>query len=235
MRQVVAVSPHPDDAEYGVGGILAGLALLPEVSTAIAVFELSPEMGDPAGYGAMAEARRSEAAEAAAILGATPHWVGPGVEPLVRLLRTLRADLVLTVEPDDVHPHHRQVTRWVEDAVFLSTLFSAEAGPSPPLAQPPQLAYMESFSTRGFKPDLFVDVSPWFVTARQALLAHRTGTRVCPGLEHQMRAVHARNGAAAAVPYAEGLRLARGYGQDWAGRRAWLFEILVDLFRKAAS
>lgn len=50
-----------------------------------------------------------------------------------------------------------------------------------------------------------------------------------------MRAVHVRNGAAAGVPLAEGLRLANGYAQDWIKPRMEMLSSLIEISRKAAG
>ncbi len=242
MRLVV-VSPHPDDAEYGAGGFILGCLSLGDVSVTVGCFEFSPEMGEPAGFAEEAAVRREEAQGAAGVLGAELRWMRrpagstaqDDTRELVGLFRDTQADLVVSVDPDDVHPFHARAAKSVVEAVHLSAVASAEVRQTPPLTAPPQLLFMESFTTRHFRPDLYVDVSPWFATARQALLAHRLGTRVCPGLEHQMRASHVRHGAAGAVHYAEGFRLARGYGQDWTRSRGVVLELIARINRKAVA
>ena len=240
---IVVVSPHPDDAEYGAGGILAGAHETDTAATTIACFDSPLESGDA---GIVAEARRSEAERAAALLGASMlclhgHTDVPGgatgLQELVQLFRTVKPDLIVTVDPNDRHPFHRQVTAWVEDAAFISANPQMQMGENlaDPLLHPPQLAYMEAFSTNEFHPNVYVNVTPWFTTARKALLAHTTGIQICPGLEYQMRVTHMRHGISAGVPFAEGFRLAQGYTQDWVGPRTAILAALVNINRQAGS
>lgn len=242
MRWLV-LSPHPDDAEYGAGGLLVGLREL-GMETHIACFVPSGELEDDAIPSEAASIRKEEARASAELLGATLHWLVGGLlspaglmlRSLVRLLREIRPDVVLTPDPADRHPFHVAVTGWLEQASQIATFQTGltEGGPDP-LGHPPQILYMETFTTTQFKPDLYVNVSGWYPTARQALLQHRTGLQICPGLEYKMRAAHIWHGAAAGVLFAEGFRLARGYAQDWVSARVPLLQAVVDLNRKAGA
>jgi LmbE family N-acetylglucosaminyl deacetylase len=232
---VVVVSPHPDDAEYGAGGLLAAIGASGAHDAHVVCFTPWPELGLAGGAapGDRADRRLVEATEAARLLGVQcvtlpPRSVLDGtsaVQDIIDVFQRLRPDVVLTVDPDDSHPFHHRVSQWVQDAVFLSQLPSD--GQS--LPEPPQLLLMEAYTTRRFDPDVVVDVTAWFPLARRALLAHRTGVRITPGLEYQMRVIHQMHGCRAAVPFAEGFRLQHHFGQDWAPRRAALFGLLADV------
>lgn len=236
---VAVVSPHPDDAEYGAGGLLAAIGASPDHDAHILCFPPQAELSAPDATNghvgsARDDGRLGEAAEAARLLGVhceafRPRSLLDGAAALgdiVDALQRLRPDVVVTVDPDDAHPFHRQVARWVEDAVFLAQLPS---GDGPVLPAPPQLLLMEAYTTRRFEPDVLVDVTEWFPTARRALLTHRTGVRITPGLEYQMRVSRQRHGCRAAVPFAEGFRLQHQFGQDWVASRMALFRFLAEL------
>jgi LmbE family N-acetylglucosaminyl deacetylase len=233
---VLVVAPHPDDAEYGAGGLLAGLTGA-GVSATVACFTPGPEFGiDPVDE-EISHRRTAEAERAAELLGVSVHWLprrriedmAEGVQDVVAAIRAARPEVVVTVDPDDLHPFHAEVARWTERAVFCSALATVGPGPDLALPYPPQLWYIEAYTTRLFVPDHYVDVTPWFTLARRALLAHETGVAITPGLEHQMRASHLRSGCAAAVPYAEGVRLATGYGQQWSRPRSGALGLLARL------
>ncbi len=238
MIHVVVISPHPDDCEYGVSGLVAAGIHDGGWSATIACYAGAPEVGAPSFMPGQAAVREEEAREAASVLGAacvslSASFGAPrnlALPELIALFRAERPDLVITVDPDDAHPFHRRVTTRVEEALFLSAVATADLGDGvPPLPQPPQCMFMESFSSIRFAPDIYVDVTRWFPLARRALLAHRTGLRVTPGLEYQMRASHMRHGAAAGVQLAEGLRFARGYAQDWMAPRLRILAAIAGL------
>ncbi|BAS27862.1 hypothetical protein LIP_2021 [Limnochorda pilosa] len=85
--------------------------------------------------------------------------------------------MVLTPDPADRHTFHVAVTGWLEQASQIATFQTGLTEDSPdPLGYPPQVLYMETFTTTQFQPELYVNVSAWYPTARQALLQHRTST-----------------------------------------------------------
>ncbi|MGH9041917.1 MAG: PIG-L family deacetylase [Acidimicrobiia bacterium] len=235
------MTPHPDDAEYGAGGLLAALGANSEHDAHIVCFTPWSEftaVGHP--NGGPGDTRLAEAAEAAHLLGVGCEALPPrslvdgtsAVGDIVDVFHRLRPDVVLTVDPDDEHPFHRRVSEWVQDAVFSAQLPSAGGRA---LDAPPQLVLMEAYTTRRFEPDFLVDVTDWFPQARRALLVHRLGLRTTPGLEYQMRVTHQMWGCRAAVPFAEGFRIRHQFGQDWAPRRMALFGLLADLQRREAE
>lgn len=242
--KVLVIGPHPDDAEYGAGGLIAGCNQLADVSADIACFGGCPETSEGAAAPDAYQAREHEAAEAASILGSQLFTL-PGcgladgqqaVAALIRLFREHRPDLVVTVPPEDSHPFHQAIARWSLEAAYAASLVSyAGRGSGEPLPGPAQLWYMDAFSAPQAPPAFLVDVTPWFATARRALLAHRTGLRITPGLDYQMRARHSQLGCVAAVPLAEGFTPATGLGQNWLSGRTPALGLLVDLHRSAKA
>lgn len=239
---VLVVTPHPDDAEYGCGGLIAGLVAV-GIPVVVVGFTPSGELPGEGGAPADAAVRMAEGDRAAVTLGVTCRWLPArhigeslaGTGDLVAVLRTVRPDVVITVDEDDSHPFHRAVAQWTVQAVFCSALASVDIEDSQPLPWPPQLLFMEAFTSRRFLPDHLVNVTPWFALARRALLQHETGTAITPGLEHQMRSTHMLHGCAAAVPFAEGFKFASGYAQRWARARTRTLEMLVAVDRAACG
>lgn len=123
---ILAFAPHPDDAELGVGGILAGHAAL---GYAVGVADLT--RGEAASNGTPEE-RAAEATEAARLLGlAVRHNLGlpdgrlKDDEDTVCLvagtLRTFNPRLVLAPYGEgDRHPDHRAAARIVTAAVAFA-------------------------------------------------------------------------------------------------------------------
>jgi LmbE family N-acetylglucosaminyl deacetylase len=227
MIRLLAVGPHPDDVEYGCGGLLAGAD--PErTETHVAVFPPTDQDGDPLDE---AVRRMDEARDAADVFGATFHELPPlaptdrrtAVHTLTKLLAALRPHIVITVDPDDAHPWHAAVSSAVREAVFTAQTFEHDAGASGPA----QLLYMDAYTTVDFNPDLYIDVSRSFPTAWKALRHHETGLAITPALGHQMRLRHQVAGCRASAEMAEGFRLSHDFGQDWCTGRAVLYRLLV--------
>lgn len=125
-RRLLAFGAHPDDIEFGAGGILAREA---RAGTALSFVVCS--RGEAATHGAPA-AREDEARRAARILGASLEFLDLGgdahfastPETAIRLARAIRRHrptwvLAPTVEPNQ-HPDHAALGRSVRDAARLA-------------------------------------------------------------------------------------------------------------------
>lgn len=109
---VLALGAHPDDLEFGLGGVLCQAAQA-GVSLHLAVFT----RGEAASHGTP-EIRRQEAEAAAALLPARLHWVESsgdgalGTDPnlalkVARLIRLHRPQKLFAPTPDsNQHPDH---------------------------------------------------------------------------------------------------------------------------------
>lgn len=176
---LLAFAPHPDDAELGVGGILA---LHARKGRSVAVVDLTAgelgSNGDPA--------TRSREAEAAAralgvtvrenlglpdgALGADPDQV----RPLVAALRRLRPRVVLHPVGPDRHPDHEAAEALIRRALFLSGLHRFDAGPGDPrVPHRPVLTFGYPIH-RTLVPDLVVDVSAVYESKQRALAAYQS-------------------------------------------------------------
>ncbi|RCK72527.1 MAG: hypothetical protein ANABAC_1875 [Anaerolineae bacterium] len=136
-KTVLALVPHPDDAEFFAGGLLANLiAEGARVLIAIASdgrrgsFEHDAE--------SLAKLRRQEAQRAAQTLGAEPpifldhpdlevDTLPPGLlrEQFIRLIRQHKPDIVVAEDAFalyEVHPDHRAVALAASDAIHFASL-----------------------------------------------------------------------------------------------------------------
>lgn len=143
---VLALVPHPDDAEYYCGGALAKLAA--EGAKVYIVVATDGRKGSfQEESNTLAELRAEEMRRAAAVLGAEPpvllgfpdmelDTLRPGVlrEQFVRAIRKVRPDVVFAQDPYalyEPHPDHRAVAWAATEAINCSKL---------PLAYPQHLA-----------------------------------------------------------------------------------------------
>ncbi len=156
---ILALGAHPDDVEVHVGGILA---LAADRGMKAAVLDLTS--GD-LGTRGTAETRRTEAQEAARILG-VPRFVmdfpdGRFTEDetyrtrLMAEIRRLRPRVMILPDPEDRHPDHCRAYRLAREAAYYSGLrnYPCEGAPWRPEA----LAWVGGENPD--RPDLLVDVS----------------------------------------------------------------------------
>lgn len=219
--RIMAVGAHPDDIEILAAGTLAkykkqghdvAMCIMTDGS-------LGAETGTPE---QIAELRRDEAQESAAIIGADLYWIGRPDGFLAddrrtrvsvaESLRDFAPDLILTHSPNDYHPDHRCAGLVTLACRQLATapLFTTS---SPHLDKTPQVVYMDNLALIGSAPEQWVDISETIETKRQMLRRHRSqnewmqrseGLDYLHFLEKQARL----RGLQCGVEYAEGFRRA---------------------------
>lgn len=134
---VLAIVPHPDDAEFYAGGTLAKFAK--EGNKVVIVVTTDGSKGSfEKNYKELIDLRKSEAHNAGRRLGAEevillgfvdfeldrlPQWELR--EIYVRLIREYRPDILLTEDylyAEELHPDHRVVARMAAEAVTFASL-----------------------------------------------------------------------------------------------------------------
>jgi bacillithiol biosynthesis deacetylase BshB1 len=156
---ILALGAHPDDVEVHVGGLLA-LAMDRGLKAAI----LDLTSGD-LGTRGTAETRRTEALEAARILGVSRLVMdfpdGRFTEDeahrirLMAEIRRLRPRVLILPDPEDRHPDHRRAHRLAREAAYYSGLKNY---PCPGVPWRPEALAWVGGENPG-QPDLVVDVS----------------------------------------------------------------------------
>lgn len=171
---VLAIGPHPDDAELLCGGTLARAA---DLGYRTAILDLT--RGEMATRGT-AKVRATEAAAAGRILGlAVRQNAGmpdadlrndrESRERLVGWLRRLRPRVVILPFSKGRHPDHRIAAELGRDACFLSGL--ARYGEGPP-HRPHKILYAMAFREDPVKPTFVVDISEQFGRKLEAIRAY---------------------------------------------------------------
>ncbi len=133
-KKVVVFAPHPDDAEFFAGGLIAklrseGYELLIVTATdgRCGTYHIEPEK--------LALMRKMEAENAARLCGASIRFLGyrdyelnqspPGelTEKVMRIIREEKPDIVIAEDAfckNEVHPDHRALATAVSDAINFS-------------------------------------------------------------------------------------------------------------------
>lgn len=169
---ILAFSPHPDDAEIGCSGALLLAAGAGQRTGIVDVTD-----GERATRGTL-ETRRAEKEEAARQLGlATRVSLGlpdtlvavdeTALGRVVEVLRQLRPRLVLLPYPEDRHPDHGATTELVRRAVFLSGVRKAFDGPAHRVG-----AVVHYMIHEPFTPSFIIDVSSVWAGRRRVLEAY---------------------------------------------------------------
>jgi LmbE family N-acetylglucosaminyl deacetylase len=187
--RILAIHAHPDDCEILAGGTLA---LLAGRGHEITIATMSP--GDcgsrETGPEETAAIRRSEAARAAALIGAAYLCVemrdlaifsdDPSRRRVTEVLRKTRPEIVLTAAPSDYLCDHEAASALVRDSCFIAPAPNYRThsdGAAPPLDAIPHLYYMDPVAGVNREGDLVVphfvvDVTGTFARKREMLAAH---------------------------------------------------------------
>jgi bacillithiol biosynthesis deacetylase BshB1 len=171
---LLAVAPHPDDAELGMGGTLR---LHARAGWRVGILDLT--RGE-LGTNGTPEERLAESAQAAACLGLA--WRGnlgladrgldaPGAAlALAAALRRVRPQVLCIPHPEDPHPDHRAAHALCLEAVFDAGLARRRL-PEPPFRPRVVLRY---FINGWAEAPLAVPVGGVYDDKRRAVEAHRS-------------------------------------------------------------
>ncbi|HZS89425.1 MAG TPA: PIG-L family deacetylase [Chloroflexota bacterium] len=221
---ILAIGAHPDDCDFGA----AGMAAL-WIRSGYRVHFVAMTNGD-AGHqemsgAALARRRLAEAQAAGAVLGVTYTVLDNHdgeLEPtlanrrtVIRLIREIRPDLVLTHRLNDYHPDHRYTALLVQDAAYMVTVPGVVAH-TPHLARNPIFGYMHDIFQRPYPltPDVVVDIDA--VVDLKLQMLHQHTSQMYEWLPYN-------GGYLDQVPPDEGTRL------------AWLGEHYLPRFARVAD
>ncbi|MFL5242331.1 MAG: PIG-L deacetylase family protein [Gemmataceae bacterium] len=236
---VLSVLAHPDDAEFFCAGTLIRLvrehAWRAHIASMTAgdcgTTQMSPQ--------AISQVRRAEGAQSAGLLGASYHCLEENdllicynertLEKVVRLLRAVRPDIVLTHSPVDYIVDHEMTSLVARAAAFAAPApnFFCNHGHAAPLERIPYLYYCDPAEGKdalghAVPCDFVVDIGS-VIDLKAAMLACHASQREWllrqHGMDHyvqSMRDWSAARGRPQHYSFAEGFRQHRGhsYPQD---------------------
>jgi LmbE family N-acetylglucosaminyl deacetylase len=182
FKHVLCVQPHPDDNEIGAG---ATIALMAQKGIKISYLTISKGKGGTNVMSSqeLVKQRQNELRAAGEVLGATyfeqldlsdAHYPNERTltEHIVEVIRRLKPDLLLTIDPHlpyEAHPTHRNTGMGVLDASLFASMkhFPTPDGVNSP---PHQVAAIAFYATA--QPNTLVDVSTSFDLKLQAIRKH---------------------------------------------------------------
>ena len=177
---ILAFGAHHDDVELACSGTLAKQKALGQRT---GVVDLT--RGELGTRGS-AELRDKEAAAAAEILGLDVRknlgfkdgfFLNDENHRLrvIEVIRTYQPDIVLTNAPSDRHPDHGRGYQLVNDACFLAGLSKIITKANGQLQQAwrPKLV-LHYIQDKYFKPDVVIDISDFFETRMNSILAYQS-------------------------------------------------------------
>lgn len=177
---ILAIGAHGDDIEVQCGGTLAKAAARGDnVFMCVVTDGRGRPKGDP---DQIADVRRKETAASAAVIGATPVWMGipdGALKPtddytakFVNVIRETQPDIIITHPADDYHPDHRYTHQMVLDAAQLARVRNYPHSDLPPYREKLPIAFMDGVLGLSFIPEEWVDISDYFEQKAEMLSKH---------------------------------------------------------------
>lgn len=162
---LLAIFPHPDDAELGCGGTLAKVAAS---GRRVGIVDLA--RGEMASRGTV-ELRAAESKRSAQVLGVSVREnvglpdAGLRNDPATReclalVVRRLKPRVVIAPALEGRHPDHRVAAQLVRDACFVAGL--AKVAPEVPKHRPLKILHSITHRQDFIRPTFVVDVSAEF-------------------------------------------------------------------------
>jgi N-acetylglucosamine malate deacetylase 1 len=177
---ILAFGVHPDDVELSCAG-----ALLVEKKNGKMTGIIDLTQGE-LGTRGTAETRKTEAADAARVLGVEIREnleMADGFlqndeahqRKIISVLRTFQPDIILCNAPEDRHPDHGRSSKLVADAAFLSGLNKIQTKRDGITQGSWRPKYVFRYiQDRMLQPDFVIDISDVFEKKIEAIKAYKT-------------------------------------------------------------
>jgi LmbE family N-acetylglucosaminyl deacetylase len=181
---VLCIGAHPDDCEFRCGGTAAlwrrqgnQVTMLSVTNGQSGHHELSPEQ--------VSIRRKKEAKAASKIIGAESivlplpdGTLEPSVENRLMLMRHIRKiapDIIISNRPNDYHPDHRYTSQLVQDCAYMLMVPNV-ASDVPALRYNPVVLYWADHFKEpvSFQPDIVLNIDPVFEQKLLMLNAHQS-------------------------------------------------------------
>src|SRR5262249_20328023 len=135
---------------------------------------------------------------------------------VLRLLRAVRPDLIITHSPADYHQDHIRLGTLVAHCAWFATSPGHDTG-QPPLEALPAVVYMDNVAGINFEPTHYVDITDTIALKRQMLACHQSQiNRTDSGisrLEDMAETLAKLRGFQCGVAYAEAFQPAPLWGR----------------------
>ncbi len=178
MKKVLIVSPHPDDAEFAMGGSIAKMV---ESGWGVIIVDLTD--GEPTPFGSK-ELRRQETEQANRVLGIRNRiclempnrYLRADLEnrkKLAEAIRTNRPDIIFGPVIPDYHPDHVEAAKLLDAARFEAKFHKTDMKGVPHWV-PRQYNYYSSHKIQHDKPSFIVDITKQWDKKIEAVRAYES-------------------------------------------------------------
>lgn len=199
--KILAISPHPDDVEYSISGILLKAKRnIEPICITIAYNKKYDIIGDEPSIDY--ETRTAEAKLACKILGAEykEFSIDDKIENMANFILRISPDIIFLPYYNDYNEIHKKTTEYMMYAIEAAKKLKKDQE-----IIVKQLIYYEAYSSINFIPEYVINVSDTFSNAKRILLCHKMGIKTLEVLPYKFQILHQLRGLDCAMPYGEGI------------------------------
>lgn len=224
MMKVITVTPHPDDSEFGLGGILslargAGHEIITLCNEKFDEISLDEKEN--------VEKRKQEMLLVSQKTNSICQFfsIDDEIDNITNMIRKERPEIVFVPYFDDFNFIHVITTELVRKAIYYAQhTYKETCGYCVP-----QIFYYETYSSKHFEPEFIINVTTVFAQARQNLKLHKEGIQTLPSLEYKFQIQHQLRGIQGSCHYGEGIKIEREYWFSWCQNQKIGFQFLNSL------
>ncbi len=194
VMKVFIISPHPDDAEFGCGGLtLKCMKAKHEIT-----YLLNTKAIDEKDCFYTEERRKEGYSVLKKGINVIEFAFDDTTSFLENLIYQNKPDVLFNVWPKDFNETHRTISKFVDLAVERVRLKKEKY-------DLPVLGYYETFSSIEFASNIIFDVTKEYVEALNLLKYHKQGIEILPILPYSFQIKHQLHGLEGGVMYGEGI------------------------------
>lgn len=222
---IVCVSPHPDDIEFGIGGILIKLS---EKNHKISILTNEKYDLENIHSQSMIELRRDDSVRAAKHISGEVIFfrLDDSLNDIANIIRRLQPQIMIIPSCNETNSIHKLTNKIMLEAIELAEFASDIVSGH----QVNQIFYYETFSTGDVKPDFVIDVSQVYVKAKRMLFEHRRGIEILPSLPYKFQLIHQIRGVEVSCMYGEALVMERRAPYSWKENRKIGLDMITEIF-----
>ncbi len=183
-KTILCIGAHPDDCEFSCSGTAAAWAKSGNRVVFVSVTDGRSGHQSSAGVEIVSR-RRKEAGRAAAVIGAESRvlrFEDGSLEPsfenrleIIRVVREVAPDVIITNRPNDYHPDHRYTAQLVQDSAYMLMVPNILPGIKPLPYNPIILYWADAFTyPKPFRPDVVVDIDSVLEEKLRMLACHES-------------------------------------------------------------